>query len=353
MKLDQLTKSILKSILSLIGVGAFLFFLIKINVVIIYIVISMVLALMLSPFTSLLKSKLKFNNLFASITSLFFLLIIMIVVIGAFIPLIIEQSKNLSLLNNSQLKSNIENLIVNISEYFSSNNLTIYDFLSEFTLLSDIDFAFIPKLLNYIISEVGSIGIGLLSILFITFFFIKDGDLILNKINNLLPQQIKNNFLDSVSKIKVLLSRYFIGISVQIFSLFVLYSIMLSIIGIKNALVIAFLCALLNIIPYIGPLISIVLMAILTMTNYIDSMLIKEMLSKVGYIFIGFSIVQLIDNFLIQPYIFSKSVKSHPLEVFIVIISSGILFGIIGLIIAIPLYTALKVIYFSYSGKEA
>ena len=353
MKLDQLTKSILKSILSLLGIGAFLFFLIKINVVIIYIVISMVLALMLSPFTSLLKSKLKFNNLFASITSLFFLLIIMIVVIGAFIPLIIEQSKNLSLLNNSQLKSNIENLIINVSEYFSSNNLTIYDFLSEFTVLSDIDFAFIPKLLNYIISEVGSIGIGLLSILFITFFFIKDGDLILNKINNLLPQQIKNNFLDSVSKIKVLLSRYFIGISVQIFSLFVLYSIMLSIIGIKNALVIAFLCALLNIIPYIGPLISIVLMAILTMTNYIDSMLIKEMLSKVGYIFIGFSIVQLIDNFLIQPYIFSKSVKSHPLEVFIVIISSGILFGIIGLIIAIPLYTALKVIYFSYSGKEA
>ena len=353
MKLDQLTKSILKSILSLLGIGAFLFFLIKINVVIVYIAISMVLALMLSPFTSLLKSKLKFNNLFASITSLFFLLIIMIVVIGAFIPLIIEQSKNLSLLNNSQLKSNIENLIVNISEYFSSNNLTIYDFLSEFTVLSDIDFAFIPKLLNYIISEVGSIGIGLLSILFITFFFIKDGDLILNKINNLLPQQIKNNFLDSVSKIKVLLSRYFIGISVQIFSLFVLYSIMLSIIGIKNALVIAFLCALLNIIPYIGPLISIVLMAILTMTNYIDSMLIKEMLSKVGYIFIGFSIVQLIDNFLIQPYIFSKSVKSHPLEVFIVIISSGILFGIIGLIIAIPLYTALKVIYFSYSGKEA
>ena len=353
MKLDQLTKSILKSILSLLGIGAFLFFLIKINVVIVYIAISMVLALMLSPFTSLLKSKLKFNNLFASITSLFFLLIIMIVVIGAFIPLIIEQSKNLSLLNNSQLKSNIENLIINVSEYFSSNNLTIYDFLSEFTVLSDIDFAFIPKLLNYIISEVGSIGIGLLSVLFITFFFIKDGDLILKKINNLLPKKIKNNFLDSVSKIKMLLSRYFIGISVQIFSLFVLYSIMLSIIGIKNALVIAFLCALLNIIPYIGPLISIVLMAILTMTNYIDSMLIKEMLSKVGYIFIGFSIVQLIDNFLIQPYIFSKSVKSHPLEVFIVIISSGILFGIIGLIIAIPLYTALKVIYFSYSGKEA
>ena len=53
-----------------------------------------------------------------------------------------------------------------------------------------------------------------------------------------------------------------------------------------------------------------------------------------------------------QPYIFSKSVKSHPLEVFIVIITSGVLFGIIGLIIAIPLYTSLKVIYSSYLGKE-
>ena len=170
---------------------------------------------------------------------------------------------------------------------------------------------------------------------------------------NILPKKIKSNFLVSVTKIKILLSRYFIGIAAQITLLFVLYSIMLSVIGVNNALVIAFLCAILNIIPYIGPLISIVLMSILTMTGYIDTVLINEMLSKVVYIFIGFSVVQLIDNFIIQPYIFSKSVKSHPLEVFIVIITSGVLFGIIGLIIAIPLYTAIKVIHLSYSAKEA
>ena len=82
----------------------------------------------------------------------------------SFIPLIIEQGKNLSLLNNSELKSNIESIIVNVNEYFEANSLSVYDFLSEITLLSDIDFAFIPNLLNYIISELGSIGIGLLSI---------------------------------------------------------------------------------------------------------------------------------------------------------------------------------------------
>ena len=352
MKLDQLAQSILKVILTLASITLFLVFLIKAKVVIIYILISMVLTLIFSPFSSFLKSKLKFNNLFSSIASLLLLLVLVMALIRSFIPLIIEQSKNLSLLNNSELKANIESLIISVNNYFESNSLTVYDFLSEFTLLSDIDFAFIPKLLNYIISEVGSIGVGLLSILFITFFFIKDGNEILTRINGVLPKKIRENFLSSFSKIKLLLSRYFIGISVQITVLFILYSIMLSVIGINNALVIAFLCALLNIIPYIGPLIGLVLMGLLTMTNYIDPVLVKEMLSKVIYIFIGFSVVQLIDNFMVQPYIFSKSVKSHPLEVFIVIITSGVLFGIIGLIIAIPLYTSLKVIYSSYLGKE-
>ena len=59
---------------------------------------------------------------------------------------------------------------------------------------------------------------------------------------------------------------------------------------------------------------------------------------------IGFIIAQLVDNFFSQPFIFSKSVKSHPLEIFLIIIIFGLLFGITGLIIAIPLYTAIKVI---------
>ncbi len=67
-------------------------------------------------------------------------------------------------------------------------------------------------------------------------------------------------------------------------------------------------------------------------------------LPKTTYVMIGFLIAQLIDNFFSQPIIFSKSVKSHPLEIFLVIIISGILFGIVGMIIAIPAYTAIKVV---------
>ena len=59
---------------------------------------------------------------------------------------------------------------------------------------------------------------------------------------------------------------------------------------------------------------------------------------------IGYFIAQLIDNFFSQPFIFSKTTKSHPLEIFLIIIIGGLLFGVIGMIIAVPMYTALKVI---------
>ena len=146
------------------------------------------------------------------------------------------------------------------------------------------------------------------------------------------------------TKIKELLSRYFIGILLQISILLIIYSIVLLIFGIKNAFIIAFLCALLNLIPYIGPIIGGFLMLILTMTSNIDLDFSSEILPKTIYVMIGFIIGQLIDNFFSQPYIFSKSVKSHPLEIFLVIIASGTLFGALGMIIAIPIYTSVKVI---------
>jgi predicted PurR-regulated permease PerM len=70
----------------------------------------------------------------------------------------------------------------------------------------------------------------------------------------------------------------------------------------------------------------------------------NDILPTTLYVMIGFWIVQLIDNNISQPLIFSKSVNSHPLEIFLVTLISGFLFGITGMIIAIPFYTMLKVI---------
>tara|TARA_B110000285_G_C14484434_1_gene321191 strand:- start:59 stop:487 length:429 start_codon:yes stop_codon:yes gene_type:complete len=124
----------------------------------------------------------------------------------------------------------------------------------------------------------------------------------------------------------------------------VLYTIILLVFGIHNAIVIAFLCALLNLIPYVGPMIGAVIMFVLSMISNIGSDFQTEILSTSLWILFWYLIAQLVDNFASQPLIFSKTTKSHPLEIFLVIIIGGLLFGVVGMITAIPLYTALKVI---------
>ena len=81
-----------------------------------------------------------------------------------------------------------------------------------------------------------------------------------------------------------------------------------------------------------------------TMTSYLGADFSSVILPKATYVLIGLAIGQLIDNFFSQPIIFSNSVKSHPLEIFLVIIIAGLLFGVVGMVIAVPGYTAIKVI---------
>jgi predicted PurR-regulated permease PerM len=158
------------------------------------------------------------------------------------------------------------------------------------------------------------------------------------------PNDRETGMVKSIEKINNLLSRYFLGLVLQIFILFVIYTIVLLAVGIENAVVIAFLCALFNIIPYIGPIIGAVIMVVLTMTSNLGADFSEVILPKSGYVLIGFAIGQLVDNFFSQPFIFSNSVKSHPLEIFLIIIIAGLLFGVVGMIIAIPGYTAIKVV---------
>ncbi len=172
----------------------------------------------------------------------------------------------------------------------------------------------------------------------------KDSRLLHNGLMVIVPDETEDRFAASLEKIEDLLSRYFIGLVTQITILFVLYTIILLIFGVDNALVIAFLCALLNLIPYVGPLIGGALMLVLTMTSHLDQDFQTQILPTTIYVMIGYVIAQLVDNFFSQPFIFSQSVKSHPLEIFLIIIIGGILFGVTGMIVAVPMYTAIKVI---------
>jgi predicted PurR-regulated permease PerM len=201
--------------------------------------------------------------------------------------------------------------------------------------------------LNSILGTIGSFGMGLVSVLFITFFFLKDRIMFIIGFKQLIPNKQEEQILSSAEKIYYLLSRYFLGLLLQLFIVFVLYAIVLFIFDIPNLIIIAFLCAVLNIVPYVGPLIASVLAAVLTMLGNLGSDFQAVVLPTTLYVLLGFWIVQIIDNNLSQPIIFSKSVSSHPLEIFLVILIAGFLSGIVGMILAVPFYTILKVI-----GKE-
>ena len=344
MKSQDLVKSII--ILSIIALIILLLF--KIRLGLLYIFISIILTLIITPFNKLLKNKLKMRNSLSSLLSLTMLISFLSLLIVLFVPVLTKQGKNLSLLNTLEFREKIQSTITGLKDYFETQNISVLDFISDLNIISEIDFSFVTKLFNSIISQIGSFSIGVLSVMFITFFLLKDGNIIFNKIIKLFPKKQINKLSKSFIKIENLLTRYFIGVSLQILILFSFYLALLLIIGIENAFAIAFICAILNIIPYLGPLISIILMIILSVTSSLDIFLINDFITNSFWLFTGFVFIQLIDNFLLQPYIFSSSVKSHPLEVFIVIISAGLLFGIFGLIIAIPVYTTLKVIYQSF-----
>lgn len=338
----SLSNGILRALSIIIGVVALLFFLYKIQSVLVYIAIAAVVSLIARPIIRFLKKRLKFGNTLAVVITMLLLFLVLFGLGSMLIPLIIKQGENLSLLNSHEIKSNFELLFRQVNEYLLSRDINLFD------EIKNIDFAAgfkeIPNILNYFISALGSFTIGLLSVLFISFFLMKDKEILHKALHTIVPKGSETRFDKSFSKIKDLLSRYFIGLVFQITILFVIYTVVLLLVGIENAVVIAFLVALLNLIPYIGPMIGLFLILFLTMTNNIGLDFKTQILPTTLWVLLGYVFAQLIDNFVSQPVIFSKSVKSHPLEIFLVIIIGGLLFGIKGMVLAVPSYTAIKVV---------
>ena len=342
MNSKTITNGILKALGITLGIVLLGYFLYTIKSVIIYIIIAGILSLIARPCIFFLRKKLKVPNTIAVILTMLLMLGLLTCLILMFIPLIAEQGKSLSLLEVDNLQKNIQEIFNQTTTYFTSQGI---DVLSE---LKNVDFIAqfkeIPNLLNSVLGAVGSLSIGLFSVLFISFFFMKDSQLLKNSVMAIIPNKTEGRFSKSLEIINDLLSRYFIGLLFQITILFILYTLILLVFDIDNAVVIAFLCALLNLIPYVGPMIGAVIMFVLSMTSNIGLDFQSEILSTSLWIMFWYLMAQLIDNFISQPLIFSKTTKSHPLEIFLIIIIGGLLYGVVGMITAVPLYTALKVI---------
>ena len=162
----------------------------------------------------------------------------------------------------------------------------------------------------------------------------------------LVPTNIETKVIHILDSISFLLRRYFIGLVFEVFMVMLLDTIGLTIVGIafEHAVVIALFCGLFNVIPYLGPWMGAALGLLIGAALHINADFMSVTLPLLGWMTLVFALVQVADNILFQPLIYSSSVKAHPLEIFLVILAAGSMAGIIGMILAIPVYTILRVV---------
>lgn len=209
----------------------------------------------------------------------------------------------------------------------------------------------IPQLFSAVIAFFGNFMVLLASVTFIAFFFLKDEKLFGHGIKAAVPDKYLPKVDAAIAQIRRLLSRYFTGILIQVTAITIYLSVFLGVFGVQNAILIAFFAAVINVIPYVGPIIGLIFGLFITITSNLDADFYATTIPLIVKVTIGFATMQTLDNFVLQPVIFSNSVMAHPLEIFIVIIVGAQLGGVSGMVIAVPMYTVLRVIAASFLNE--
>ncbi len=343
-----------RSIVLVIGFLFVLFLLWYFSTIVTYILISAVLAFLGKPvvhWITLVKyKKLRTPKGLAAFLTLIFLWIVFISFFRFIIPLLINELNTFSQINFTAVLNSIEEPILRFLHFFSKDPI-IYEnhtFLDVFTenVGKKIDLSQLSSFVGVVAGTIGELLIGFFSVSFITFFFLKDETMFREIVLLLVPTGYEEKVAHILTSISYLLRRYFIGLILEVFMVMLLVTIGLTIVGIAfdHAVVIGLFCGLFNIIPYLGPWMGAAVGLLIGAALNINADFMSHTFPLLGFMLLVFVSVQILDNIVFQPLIYSSSVKAHPLEIFIVIMAAASLAGIGGMILAIPVYTILRVI---------
>lgn len=353
MNYKEISKGILSAVTVIVLTILLIFLLWKIRFILGYLFIAFALSLMGRPIMNFLNGKIQISKTISAFITILVMFGVLFAFLSLFIPLAIEQAGNLSLLDTNKLQASVTEQIKIIDEALKSKHIYLFDDNYAKLLTPKYSFKIHQDTLQSGFSIVAEIGISIFSIVFITFFFLREKDLFNRIIVGAAPTKDIKRVVLAISNIKDLLTRYFLGLSLQIFAMFILYLIILGSFQIENMIVIAMFCAFFNLIPYLGPLVGFFIINILSMSSMFSLGMDfnTQIFPNIVWISILYLIAQLIDNAVFQPLIYAKSVKSHPLEIFLVMLIFGVLFGPLGVIFAIPGYTVLRVILKSFFNR--
>ena len=323
--------------------------------VLVYIIAAFVVSLIGQPVMKRLrkitvKGKAAPDWLLAILTILVILGALLLVVTQA-IPVVTRIVREAAILNSATSVGNpldrvngwIIDLFPGLGPNFDIIDI-LMDKLKEVTNLSNV-----TAVISSVTSFVTSFAVGLFSIVFISFFFVRDGQLFRKIVCSLVPDRLETKVGKALADIEGLLSRYFVGLMIEMFGVALLDFLGLWLIarlGFNNAIGIAFIAGILNIIPYVGPLIGEVVGVILAVIlKYGTGVGLGVNIWVFALIVLAIMLTtQFVDNFVYQPLIYSTSIKASPLEIFIVILLAGHIGGVLGMLVAIPAYTVVRVI---------
>ena len=346
--------SFCRYLLIILGVAILGYVLWYFSNVLAYVLVAAVLSLIGRPLVGLLgRIKLGKFRLPDSLRALIVLVLIWFVFFGffrLFVPLIANEANELSQIDSQLLLQKLEGPIDKLEEWYydfntGQDNVPSLENLINEKIKSVLDISVITNIFSSILGLLGNAFIAIFSISFIAFFFLKEKSIITDFIVLLFPQKHEQAIRNAMTSVRHLLMRYFAGLLAQATGILVMATTGMLIVGIdfSLALTIGMIMAVINIIPYLGPYLGGSIGIILGVANNLDLDFSAELLPMVLSMLTVVVVVQMVDNFVSQPLIFGKSVKAHPLEIFLVIIIAGTLAGIPGMILGIPIYTVIRV----------
>jgi predicted PurR-regulated permease PerM len=335
-------------ILLLIVSGLLIWYFFKI---ILYIIISAILALVGKPVVEVLQKfrigRFRLSDGISAFITLMLLIVAFVAFASFIVPLVVYQAAFISELDVATITKSLEDPLFKVELFMKEwsilgaeeklGNRIIHELIAIAT------FEKFSTIFSSLINLTVEVFFGFLAISFITFFFLKERGLFSKIVLLFTPTRYRPEAIEILSESKVLLRRYFIGLFSDLAAVFILISLAMWIIGLPNALVIGFFAGILNIIPYVGPIIATFIGVFLGISVNLHLDFYTQILPMIVSITAAFIIVNTIDVGVLQPMIYSKSVKTHPLEIFIVFMMAGMMAGVFGMIVAIPVYSVIRI----------
>ena len=331
-----------------------------ISPVLLYIIGAAVLSLVGRPLKNLIDeiriAKWRIPSWLSSVLTLVILLSAFLGVISLMVPTFSSIASDISKANVEKAPSSLVQPLESLNSYlretfsFLGEDFSIQEFIVD--KVSDIlNVSLLSSVITGVAGFLADFGIAIFAMVFIAFFFLKDRTLFPRMVAACVPDRLEAKTHESISEINSLMSRYFSGIVLEVFGVALLnflWLILIGRMGFKYSIGIAFITGLLNIIPYVGPLIGEVLgVTLAVIIKYACAGHFGPDVSVWVFILIILACLlatQLVDNFFFQPMIYSSSIKAHPLEIFIVLLLAGHFGGILAMLMAIPAYTVLRVV---------